>query len=664
MQLNEHIRLWNHVFIKIIDIRYSAMDKGEELSSYRLPASVFMYTVRGSAKIWLDRQMHLAKRFHIFHGGKGMNLAILAEDELEYYMILYKPTLALPSAQDLAKRIEKDNPFHYQYAFEPSAPLALFDKVERLYEEWRQETGLGRLQVKAGFYQFVYELLWQWHQQEMAPIRPDLAAMAVRYIHEHYNNPLTLETIAAALECSEGHLSRLFKNKTGSSPMHYLGLIRTQRTTQLLLRTDATLQEIAENVGFPDAHSLSRSFKKYKGISPARYREKVGMEGKGRDLPLSMQGIAVLQPPFYPYNDTENHFHYRTGRELLMQRRTKIAVMALVMCFTLLVSACGGAANTSVSPSGSAPNQSAGAANAETSPAAQQAEPQAATRIVATPKGDVEVPANPQRVAADQYMGHLLKLGIIPVGVRSFMLNEAWLGDSGISQDVLDGIEDLGGFPMNLEKLTYLEPDLIIGSIDENIEQYEKVGTTVFLPYWEELKTAGPLEKFRNVSKIFGKEKEAEQWITEYATKVEEAKAKIAGIVKEGETVSIVQFGYKALYVIAAEGGNYGSSTIYQMLELPPTQQAKDMKDGFASISLEVLSQYTGDHIFLYGAEDEGSAEILNSELWKQLPAVQKGQVYKYGTFGENGDEFVMEDPYSLELQLEKVVSVMTANQK
>lgn len=54
----------------------------------------------------------------------------------------------------------------------------------------------------------------------------------------------------------------------------------------------------------------------------------------------------------------------------------------------------------------------------------------------------------------------------------------------------------------------------------------------------------------------------------------------------------------------------------------------------------------------------------MNSQLWKQLPAVQKGQVYAYGSSGEKDDEFVMEDPYSLELQLEKVVSVMTANQK
>lgn len=274
------------------------------------------------------------------------------------------------------------------------------------------------------------------------------------------------------------------------------------------------------------------------------------------------------------------------------------------------------------------------------------------------------MPANPQRVAADQYMGHLLKLGIIPVGVRSFILNEAWISKSGISQDILDGIEDLGNFPMNLEKLTYLEPDLIIGSIDKNIEQYEKVGTTVFLPYWEGLTTTGPLEKFRKVSVIFGKEQEAEQWIGEYQAKVEEAKARIAGVVKEGETVSIVQIGGKAMYVMAAEGGNYGSSTVYQMLELPPTQQAKDLEDGFKNISLEVLPEYMGDHIFVYGADDEGGDEILNSDLWKQLPAVQKGQVYKYGSFSEKGDEFVMEDPYSLELQLEKIVSVMTANQK
>ncbi|MNI47986.1 Iron(3+)-hydroxamate-binding protein YxeB precursor [compost metagenome] len=333
----------------------------------------------------------------------------------------------------------------------------------------------------------------------------------------------------------------------------------------------------------------------------------------------------------------------------------------MMLCLSIVLTACSGAANTNTN---AGQQNTANAASAEAS-AAATSQPKAeataapATRTVTTLLGDVEVPANPQRVASDQYMGQLLKLGIVPVGVRSFMLNESWIPDSGISEETIAGIEDLGGFPMNLEKLTYLEPDLIIGSIEKNIEDYQKIGTTVFLPYWEGESTSGPLNKFRRIAEIFGKEQEAEAWISEYEAKVAEARKQIEGVVKEGETVSIVQVANKTLYVLAATGGNYGSSTIYEMLQLPPTDKALNMKEGFENISLEVLPDYVGDHVFVYGSQDEGADEILNSSIWKGLPAVQKGQVYLYGSFGSEGDEFVMEDPYSLELQLDSIVNVM-----
>ncbi|PPB02076.1 AraC family transcriptional regulator [Brevibacillus laterosporus] len=662
MKVNDHMLLWNHVFLQVIDIRFTAMEKGEKLREYRLPVSAFLYTVRGSARIWLDREVHIAERFHIFHGGKGTSLSILAEDELDYYLILYKPILSMACHQKVVQLMEEDNPFQYQYAFAPSYPLSLFEKMEQLNKEWHQSTALGKLQVKAIFYQFVYELLCELHQQKIDPIRPDLVAQAVRYIHEHFHEPLTLDSIAQALDCSAGHLSRLFKRKLQNSPIHYLGQVRVDRTTQMLMQTDATLQEIAERVGFPDAHSLSRSFKKYKGLSPTHFRNKLSHDWQDRELPLSMQGIAILKNDFCLYNDNENHLRYRTGRELLMQRRTKRAVMTLVMCISLLMSACSSQANTNVSSQ--APINNPTGANSDQSKEGQQAKASAKTRMVSTLKGDVEIPAEPKRVASDQYMGHLLKLGIIPVGVRSFMLSESWINKAGISKDILAGIEDLGAFPMNLEKLTNLEPDLIIGSIEENIESYQKIGTTVFLPYWEGQSTAGPLEKFRRISEIFGKQQEAEQWITEYMKKVAEARKKIDGIVKEGETVSVVQVAGKSLYVLAAEGGNYGSSTIYQMLQLPPTKKALNMKEGFESISLEVLPEYMGDHIFIYGAGDEGADQIIHSDLWRKIPAVQKGQIYMYGSFGDKGDEFVMEDPYSLELQLDTIVDVLLAKKK
>lgn len=104
------------------------------------------------------------------------------------------------------------------------------------------------------------------------------------------------------------------------------------------------------------------------------------------------------------------------------------------------------------------------------------------------------------------------------------------------------------------------------------------------------------------------------------------------------------------------EGGNYGSVTIYQMLQLPPTKQALEMEEGFENVSLEVLPEYLGDHVFVYVNSKEDADEIFNSAIWKGTQAVKNGQVYMYGEFG---DEFVMEDPYSLELQLEKITNLL-----
>ncbi|WP_238807680.1 hypothetical protein [Paenibacillus sp. EKM212P] len=129
MKLNDHILLWNHVFIQVMDVRHKKIEEGEELRTYLLPASAFLYTVRGNARVRLDNSIHRVERFHVLHGGKGMCLSILAEEVLEYYIILYKATLALPSRKEIAQLLEKENPFQNQYAFAPHYPLPLYEPI-------------------------------------------------------------------------------------------------------------------------------------------------------------------------------------------------------------------------------------------------------------------------------------------------------------------------------------------------------------------------------------------------------------------------------------------------------------------------------------------------------------------------------------------------------
>ncbi|AFS77467.1 hypothetical protein Curi_c03920 [Gottschalkia acidurici 9a] len=87
------------------------MKLGEQLDSYYLPTSTFLYITRGSAKIYMDGDMQITESFHIIHGGKGMCLDIIPKESLEYYLIMYKAMIPPKSNKEIMKLIDKMNPY-------------------------------------------------------------------------------------------------------------------------------------------------------------------------------------------------------------------------------------------------------------------------------------------------------------------------------------------------------------------------------------------------------------------------------------------------------------------------------------------------------------------------------------------------------------------------
>ncbi|MFW5438262.1 helix-turn-helix domain-containing protein [Paenibacillus apiarius] len=63
------------------------------------------------------------------------------------------------------------------------------------------------------------------------------------------------------------------------SPIQYLTQIRIKEAKELLLASDATLEEIAIRVGYPDKYYFSRIFKKHTGTSPIQFRNRLGTGG-------------------------------------------------------------------------------------------------------------------------------------------------------------------------------------------------------------------------------------------------------------------------------------------------------------------------------------------------------------------------------------------------
>lgn len=93
------------------------------------------------------------------------------------------------------------------------------------------------------------------------------------YISEHYAEKITLESLAKQFHVSSSHLSRIFCNAYHISPINYLINTRISLSTDLLLKTDLSIGEIAEKIGYDNPAHYTNMFTKRIGCSPKEYRE-------------------------------------------------------------------------------------------------------------------------------------------------------------------------------------------------------------------------------------------------------------------------------------------------------------------------------------------------------------------------------------------------------
>jgi signal transduction histidine kinase/DNA-binding response OmpR family regulator len=100
-----------------------------------------------------------------------------------------------------------------------------------------------------------------------------LVRKAMAYIHTHYTEPLSRESLARYVGVSDDYLTRCFHQETGLAPMTYLNRYRINQAKTLLAEGRLNMAEVAEAVGFSDSNHFGRAFKREVGMSPSAYRE-------------------------------------------------------------------------------------------------------------------------------------------------------------------------------------------------------------------------------------------------------------------------------------------------------------------------------------------------------------------------------------------------------
>lgn len=97
-------------------------------------------------------------------------------------------------------------------------------------------------------------------------------AAALSAMHSDIRRAWTVSDLATAALTSRSVLAQRFTTSVGATPMHYLYAWRMALAKDALVRTEATVSQIAQQVGYHSLSAFSNAFQRHQGVSPARYR--------------------------------------------------------------------------------------------------------------------------------------------------------------------------------------------------------------------------------------------------------------------------------------------------------------------------------------------------------------------------------------------------------
>lgn len=98
----------------------------------------------------------------------------------------------------------------------------------------------------------------------------------LEYIEKSFMKPITLADMAQVSGMSVSHFSALFHDFFRQTPIDYLNSYRIERACLFLINSDISVTEVAYLCGFNDSAYFVKVFKKYKNITPKKYRTTFG----------------------------------------------------------------------------------------------------------------------------------------------------------------------------------------------------------------------------------------------------------------------------------------------------------------------------------------------------------------------------------------------------
>jgi AraC-like DNA-binding protein len=116
----------------------------------------------------------------------------------------------------------------------------------------------------------------------LAGVGDRIVGTALNELHARPAHAWTLDELSRAAGTSRSVLAERFQHLVGNPPMQYLTQWRMQLAANLLVRSNAPLARIAEDVGYQTDTAFSRAFRREYGVPPAAWRRHRAGRGQVR----------------------------------------------------------------------------------------------------------------------------------------------------------------------------------------------------------------------------------------------------------------------------------------------------------------------------------------------------------------------------------------------
>lgn len=164
------------------------------------------------------------------------------------------------------------------YRFEGQYRRNVFNALNEVYYLSKTPNDLTPLAIHNKFMEFL-SLIYQYQKKNIyvneSPLDNTVSKIydITSYIHNHFQENLSLTLLSKQFFISSYYLSHQFKHITGFTLTDYIQMARIRNAQSLLLSTNSGISEIAFQCGFTSFSQFNRVFNKYLHMSPSVFRK-------------------------------------------------------------------------------------------------------------------------------------------------------------------------------------------------------------------------------------------------------------------------------------------------------------------------------------------------------------------------------------------------------